>query len=114
MATVDPATNLTITGPNAGGVSTTINAPTVTPGESVGTYATDLQNALSAAGITATVTSTAAGQLSISGANITTSGSVIQDPVPSANSHRLVDFRFEWKPGEPFHGRYRHHLFRAL
>ena len=36
VATVDPATNLTITGPNAGGVSTTINAPTVTPGRICG------------------------------------------------------------------------------
>jgi flagellar hook protein FlgE len=92
MATVDPATNLTITGPNAGGVSTTINAPTVTPGESVGTYATDLQNALTAAGITATATPTAAGLLTISGANITTSGSVIQDPVPSATATGSLTF----------------------
>jgi flagellar hook protein FlgE len=55
VATVDPSTDLTITGPNAGGVSTTINAPTITAGESIGAYATDLQNALNAAGITATV-----------------------------------------------------------
>jgi flagellar hook protein FlgE len=91
-ATVDPATNLTITGPNAGGVSTTINAPVVTPGESVSTYATDLQNALGAAGITATVTPTAAGQLTISGANITTWGSVIQDPVASATATGSLAF----------------------
>ena len=81
--TVDPATNLTITGPNAAGVSTTINAPSVASGESVSTYANDLQNALKAAGITATVTATG-GQLTISGASITTSGSVIQDAVASA------------------------------
>ncbi len=92
MATVDPATNLTITGPNAGGVSTTINAPVVTPGESVAAYATDLQNALGAAGITATVTSTAAGQLTISGTGITSSGSVIQDPVPSATATGSLTF----------------------
>ncbi len=92
MATVDPATNLTITGPNAGGVSTTINAPTVTPGESVSSYATDLQSALVAAGITATVTPTAAGQLTISGASITTSGSIIQDPVPSATATGSLTF----------------------
>jgi flagellar hook protein FlgE len=82
-ATVDPATNLTITGPNASAVSTTITAPTVTAGESFATYASDLQNALTAAGITATVSATG-GQLTISGAGITTSGSVIQDPVASA------------------------------
>ncbi len=92
MATVDPATNLTITGPNAGGVSTTINAPIVTAGESVGTYAADLQNALGAAGITATVTPTATGQLTISGTSITTSGSIIQDPVPSATATGSLTF----------------------
>ena len=81
--TVDPATNLTITGPNAGGVSTTITAPTVTPGESIVAYANDLRTALNAAGITATVSS-AGGQLVINGAGVTTSGSVIQDAVPSA------------------------------
>jgi len=92
IATVDPATNLTITGPNAGNVSTTINAPIVTAGESVGAYATDLQNALNAAGVTANVTATAAGQLSISGTNITTSGSVIQDPVGSAAAAGSLTF----------------------
>jgi flagellar hook protein FlgE len=91
-ATVDPGTNLTITAPNAANVSTTINAPVVTAGESVGTYATDLQNALTAAGITASVTSTAAGQLTISGAKLTTSGSVIQDPVASATATGTLTF----------------------
>ena len=91
LAGVDPSTNLTITGPNAGGVSTTINAPTVTAGEPLSTYATDLQNALNAAGITATVTATPAGKLTISGANITTSGSVIQDPVASASGYGIID-----------------------
>lgn len=91
LATVDSSTNLTITGPNAGGVSTTINAPAVAAGESISTYATDLQNALNAAGITATVTANA-GQLTISGANISTTGSVIQDPVPSASSSGSLTF----------------------
>ena len=92
LAGVDPSTNLTITGPNAGGVSTTINAPTVTTGEPLSTYATDLQNALNAAGITATATATPAGKLTISGANITTSGSVIQDPVASASGTGSLTF----------------------
>jgi len=83
QATVDPSTNLTITGLNAAGISTTINAPTVTSGESVSTYAADLQSALTAAGITATVTATGT-QLTISGSNLTTSGEVIQDPVTSS------------------------------
>jgi flagellar hook protein FlgE len=83
LATVDPGTNLTITGPNAGGVSTTINAPTVKAGESLSTYATDLQNALNTSGISATVSATG-GQLTISGTKITISGNVVQDPVASA------------------------------
>ncbi|MGC1423054.1 MAG: flagellar hook-basal body complex protein [Terracidiphilus sp.] len=91
-ATVDPATSLTITAPNAGGISTTINAPGIVAGESVVTYAADLQSALTAAGITASVTATAAGQLTISGTNLTTSGSVIQDPVASATATGSLTF----------------------
>ncbi len=84
LATVNPGTNLTITGPTASGTAT-ITAPTVTAGESVTNYAAALQSAVTAAGITGvTVSSTAGGQLSITGANISTSGSVVQDPVASA------------------------------
>ena len=78
--------------PQCGRRSTTINAPTVATGESAGAYATDLQNALNAAGITATATATPAGQLTISGANISTSGSVIQDPVASAPATGSLTF----------------------
>jgi flagellar hook protein FlgE len=84
LATVNSATNLTITGPNASGVSSTINAPGVTPGESIANYASTLQAALNSAGIKATVTANNS-QLTISGANLTTSGEVIQDPVSSAS-----------------------------
>jgi flagellar hook protein FlgE len=90
-ATVNPATNLTITAPNAGGISTTINPVAVSAGESLATYASDLQNALTAAGITATVTA-AGGQLAIAGTGITTSGSVIQDPVASAAAAGSLTF----------------------
>jgi flagellar hook protein FlgE len=92
LATVDPATNLTITGSGAGGVSTTINAPTVTADEPISTYATDLQNALTAANISGVTVTATAGQLTISGANITTSGSVIQDPVASATATGSLTF----------------------
>jgi flagellar hook protein FlgE len=85
-ATVDPGTNLSITGPTATGTAT-IAPPVVTPGETVAAYATALQAAVTAAGITGTtVTSTAGGQLNIVGTGITTSGSVIQDPVASASA----------------------------
>lgn len=92
-ANVDPSTNLTITGANASGVSTTITAPTVTAGESITTYATDLQNALNTAGITGTVSANAAtGQLTITGTGLTTSGSVVQDAIPSANATGTLNF----------------------
>jgi flagellar hook protein FlgE len=93
-ATVDAGTNLTITGPNASGVSTTIAAPTITPSETVAAYAAALQSALTAANFppSTTVTATAGGQLSISGAGISTSGSVIQDPVTSAGATGSLSF----------------------
>jgi len=92
MATVNPATNLTITGPNASGVSTTITPPAVTAGESLTQYANDLTAALSVSGITATVTTSAAGQLSISGPGISTLGSVIQDPIASVSANGNLTF----------------------
>ena len=52
-----------------------------------------LTNALVAAGISGVqVASTAAGQLSIAGSNITSSGSIIQDPVASANASGTMTF----------------------
>ena len=92
VASVDPGTNLTITGPTASG-SATITAPTVTPGESVANYVTALNTAITNAGITGTtVTSTVGGQLSITGTGISTAGSVIQDPVASAAATGTLTF----------------------
>ncbi|MGA3263986.1 MAG: flagellar hook-basal body complex protein [Terracidiphilus sp.] len=86
-ATVDAGTNLTITGLTTSSSTATITAPTVTAGESLATYAAALTTALSDAGIAGVmVSSTAGGQLSITGANISTSGSVIQDAMASANA----------------------------
>lgn len=93
LATVASGTDLTITGPNAAtGVSTTIPAPAIAAGESVGAYATALQDALNAANITATATASANGQLTISGAGISTTGSVIQNPIASANASGSLTF----------------------
>ena len=65
-------------------------------------YATALTNALQAAGITGTtVSATASGQLSITGANISTSGSLIQDPVASANAAGTLTFNSSGTPGQP-------------
>ena len=97
LAGVDPATNLAITGPTAGGSTATIAVPPVTAGEvlgavgTAGSYADDLQTALTNAGITATVTTTAAGQLSIVGTGITATGSVVQDPI-AANATGTLAF----------------------
>lgn len=92
LATVNPGSDLTITGPTAAGTGT-IAAPVVTAGETVGTYAADLQAAVTAAGINGVaVTANAAGQLSIVGANVSTSGSVIQDPVASASASGALAF----------------------
>ena len=77
-ATVDPTTNLAISGEIASGAAVTITAPAVASGETVAQYATALTSALSAASI-ANVTVTASnGQLSISGANMSTTGTVKQ------------------------------------
>jgi flagellar hook protein FlgE len=92
LATVNTGTDLTITGPTTSGTAT-IAAPTVTSGESVATYATALQSALTTAGITGvTVTASSTGQLSIAGAGISTSGSVIQDPVATSNATGTLTF----------------------
>jgi flagellar hook protein FlgE len=92
LATVNPGTNLAITGPTASGTAT-ITAPTVTAGETLATYATALQNALTADGLNGvTVTATGAGKLTISGAGISTTGSVIQDPVASSSANGALTF----------------------
>jgi flagellar hook protein FlgE len=84
---IDTASNLTITGPAAGGGTATTGVPAFTGSpETITQYAADLTKALTAAGITTGaggVTVTAAGSvLTISGATAT-SGSVIQDAVAS-------------------------------
>jgi flagellar hook protein FlgE len=97
LATVNKGSSLTITAPATAGGTATTSLPTFTGSpETVSDYVTDLKTALTAAGITVgaggvTVSSTAAGVLTISGANISTSGSVIQDPV-SANTTGTLTF----------------------
>jgi len=91
-ATVDPETNLTITGQTASGTTATIVAPTVTAGEDLATYAADLTTALASAGITGVTATAAGGTLTISGTGYSTSGSVIQDPIASAASTGTLTF----------------------
>jgi flagellar hook protein FlgE len=75
-ATVAPTTNLTITGETSTGAAATLTAPTISSGETVAQYATDLNSALTKAGIQNVSVTPTAGQLSIVGANMTTTGSV--------------------------------------
>ncbi|MGD0901417.1 MAG: flagellar hook-basal body complex protein [Terracidiphilus sp.] len=91
-ATVDPTTNLTITGLTAGGNTATITAPPIAAGELVGAYQLALQGAVTAAGITGVTVSNVGGTLTVTGANMTTTGSVIQDPVASANATGTLTF----------------------
>jgi len=92
-ATIDAATNLTITGLTAGGSVATIAAPTVVAGESLATYAAALTTAISNANIAGvTVSTTAGGELSITGANVSTSGNVVQDALASANASGSLTF----------------------
>jgi flagellar hook protein FlgE len=93
VATVDPTTNLTITGLTTSGATATTVAPKITSGQTLNSYASALTTALANAGIAGvTVTATAAGQLSITGANISTAGSLIQDPVASADASGTLTF----------------------
>lgn len=93
VATVDAGTNLTITGLTSSGSTATIAAPTVTAGESLAAYAADLTTALSNAGIAGvTVSATAGGQLTITGASVSTSGNVVQDALASANASGTLTF----------------------
>jgi flagellar hook-associated protein FlgK len=95
--TVDPGTNLTITGASGGGVAT-ITAPQVVAGEAVGTagppptgYVAALDAALTAKGITGVTVTNTGGVLTIAGATAT-SGNVIADPVASANATGTLQF----------------------
>lgn len=87
--TVNPSTDLTISGTTSGGGTATIVAPTVAAGETISTYATDLTNALTTAGITGVTVTATGNTLSIVGTGFSTSGSVIQDPVATNTSGTL-------------------------
>jgi flagellar hook protein FlgE len=89
---VDPGTNLTITGPTALGGTATLTAPGITAGESVANYVAALNTQLSQAGITGVAITgpSATGQVTIN--SLGTSGSVIQDPIASANATGTMSF----------------------
>jgi flagellar hook protein FlgE len=96
LGTVNSGTSLKITAPATAGGTATTALPTFTGSpETIADYVTDLNTALTSAGITVgtggvTISSNANGVLTISGANISTSGSVVQDPVGSGTSGTLT------------------------
>lgn len=92
LTTIDPGSNLTITGLTGTGSTATITTPTVTANESVANYATALQQAVNNAGIGGVEVQNTNGVLTITGSNLTTAGSVIQDAVPSANAGGVMTF----------------------
>jgi flagellar hook protein FlgE len=92
IGTVDPSTNLTISGLTAGGASATISAPPIAAGESLATYASDLTTALGTAGITAAsaTVGVSGNKLTITGTSFSTSGNVVQEPVATNNTGTLT------------------------
>jgi flagellar hook protein FlgE len=92
LATVDPGTNLTITGPTPAGGTATTTAPTVTAGETVAQYAVALNASIAAAGIGGVVATVNNGQLNINGTGMTLNGNVVQDPAGSANQSGTLTF----------------------
>jgi flagellar hook protein FlgE len=95
QATVNAGTNLTITGPTASGSTATIMAPAIStnPPETVASYVAALSAAITTAGITGvTAKVSPTGVLTITGNNMSTSGTVIQDPVPAANNSGSMTF----------------------
>lgn len=91
IGTVDPATNLTISGTTAAGATATTVAPAITTGETIGAYATALTNALNAAGITGVTAAANGNTLTLTGTGFSTSGNVVQDPV-STNTTGTLSF----------------------
>jgi flagellar hook-associated protein 1 FlgK len=96
--TVDPSTDLTITGVNGSGTPTTITAPTLTAGETVGSagppatgYVAALDQMIQQVGIVGVSVSNTNGVLTITGA-AATSGSVVADAAATTNASGTLQF----------------------
>lgn len=91
VGTVDPSTDLTISGATSGGGTGTIVAPPVSANETISAYAMALTNALSTAQITGVTVTASGNQLQIQGTAFSTSGNVVQEPV-AANASGTLTF----------------------
>jgi len=96
--TVDPSTNLTISGVNGAGHPETTAVPILAAGEAVGSagppatgYVNALEQAIQAAGIVGVSVSNTGGVLTITGAS-STGGSVVADAAATANASGQLTF----------------------
>ncbi len=93
--TVDPSTDFVISGFTASGVSTTISAPPLSPGEALGDaskgYVKALNDALAAANIVGVTVTGVAGVLTVAGAS-STSGNVLASLASSINATGNLQF----------------------
>jgi len=93
--TVDPVTNLVISGPTGGGVTATIAAPLIPPGEPLGDastgYVKTLNDQLAAKGIVGVVVANSGGILTITGATAT-NGNVVANATASPNAVGSLQF----------------------
>jgi flagellar hook protein FlgE len=93
--TVDPSSNLTITGTDSSGNSVTSTLPPLTPGENLSNYASALTTAL---GTIQGVQVVASGNgLSISGAGISLGGSLIESAAGTASGNASGSLTFDSK-----------------
>jgi flagellar hook protein FlgE len=91
--TVDPSTNLTITGTSSTGTSVSTTPPPVIPGESLNSYMTALNTAL--AGIPGAVATNNGTSISIAGAGISTAGNVLESAAGTASSNASGSLQFD-------------------
>ena len=91
--TVDPSTNLTITGTNSSGTSVSTTVPPMVPGESLNTYTGALNAALAA--IPGAVATNNGTSISIVGAGISTAGSVLESAAGTASANASGSLQFD-------------------
>jgi flagellar hook protein FlgE len=91
--TVDPSSNLTITGTNSSGNSVTTAVPPLTPGENLSSYATALTGMLGS--IQGVQISATANGLSISGPGISLGGSLIESAAGTASGNATGSLTFD-------------------
>lgn len=90
--TVDPSSGLTIAGTDGSGNPVTTSPVAVTPGMTVGAYATALTTALGASGITAVATGNT---LKITGAGISLGGGLIESAAGTASNNAAGTLNFD-------------------